>query len=171
MHYAGIQSFDVNNGEGVGCSLFVQGCHFHCKNCFNKETWDFNGGGEWTEEVENHFLDLVNRPYIKRVSFLGGEPLAEENIETVSEIMKKIPLDRKVWVFTGYKFEDLMKREDAKYVLQKADVIVDGRFEEKKKDVTLAFRGSTNQRLIDVKETMKEGKIKLWNSKSQSSLA
>ena len=83
MRYAQIRSMDISNGEGIGVSLFVQGCHFHCKNCFNSETWDFAGGKAWTDSTEEKFLQLINRPYIKRVSILGGEPLADENVETI----------------------------------------------------------------------------------------
>ena len=90
MRYAQIRSIDISNGEGVGVSLFVQGCPFHCKNCFNSETWDFNGGKEWTEETKNKFLELIDRPYIKRVSILGGEPLAEQNLDGVLDLIQTI---------------------------------------------------------------------------------
>ena len=90
MRYAQIRSMDISNGEGVGIALFVQGCHFHCKNCFNQDTWDFNGGKEWTKETKNEFLELIEKPYIKRVSFLGGECLADENLEGVYDLIKNI---------------------------------------------------------------------------------
>lgn len=90
MNYASIRKMDISNGEGVGVALFVQGCHFHCYNCFNFETWDFNGGKRWTDEVKNKFLDLINKPYIKRVSILGGEPLANENVESILNLVKEI---------------------------------------------------------------------------------
>ena len=98
MRIADIQEFDVNNGEGVGCSLFVQGCHFHCKNCFNQSTWDFNGGNKWTESTKKKFLKFVKKPYITRVSILGGEPLADENIQDVYDLIKQIPSDKKIWL-------------------------------------------------------------------------
>ena len=98
MRYASIRTMDVSDGEGVGCSLFVQGCHFHCKNCFNQSTWDFDGGKEWSKATKEKFLELVKRPYITRVSILGGEPLADENIEDVSELISQIPLNKKVWL-------------------------------------------------------------------------
>ena len=88
MRYAQIRSMDISNGEGVGIALFVQGCHFHCKNCFNQDTWDFNGGKEWTKKTKNEFLELIEKPYIKRVSFLGGECLADENLEGVYDLIK-----------------------------------------------------------------------------------
>lgn len=151
MRYADIVDFDVNNGEGVGCSLFVQGCHFHCKNCFNQSTWDFNGGKEWTKATKEKFLELVNRPYITRVSILGGEPLADENIEDVSDLISQIPLNKKVWLYTGYVYENMdLKRW---LVSHSVDVLVDGQYVDELKDMNLPFRGSSNQRLIDVKKT------------------
>ena len=90
MRYAQIRSMDISNGEGVGVSLFVQGCDRHCFNCFNSETWDFNGGKEWTEETKNKFMELIDRPYIKRISILGGEPLAEQNLDDVLSLVKEI---------------------------------------------------------------------------------
>ena len=90
IHYASIRNLDISNGEGVGVALFVQGCHFHCYNCFNIDTWDFNGGKEWTPEVKEKFLELIDRPYIKRVSILGGEPLADENLDDVLDLVTEI---------------------------------------------------------------------------------
>ena len=90
IHYASIRNLDISNGEGVGVALFVQGCNFHCYNCFNTETWDFNGGKEWTTEVKEKFLELIDRPYIKRVSILGGEPLADENLDDVLDLVTEI---------------------------------------------------------------------------------
>ena len=90
MRYASIRELDISNGEGVGVALFVQGCHFHCYNCFNTEAWDFNGGKEWTTEVKEKFLELIDRPYIKRVSILGGEPLADENLDDVLDLVTEI---------------------------------------------------------------------------------
>ena len=90
IHYASIRNLDISNGEGIGVALFVQGCHFHCYNCFNTETWDFNGGKEWTQEVKEKFLELIDRPYIKRVSILGGEPLADENLDDVLDLVTEI---------------------------------------------------------------------------------
>ena len=90
MRYAQIRSMDISNGEGVGIALFVQGCHFHCKNCFNQDTWDFNGGKEWTRKTKNEFLELIEKPYIKRISFLGGECLADENLEEVYDLIKNV---------------------------------------------------------------------------------
>lgn len=105
IRYASIRSMDISNGEGVGIALFVQGCHFHCENCFNPETWDFSGGKEWTQEVRDQFITLANRPYIKRISILGGEPLAEENLDEVLDLVNRIRLSspkKSIWLYTGY---------------------------------------------------------------------
>lgn len=166
MRYASIRSMDISNGEGVGVSLFVQGCHFHCKNCFNQDTWDFSDGKEWSREIENEFMKLVNRPYIKRVSLLGGEPLADENVLDIMRLINRIKTecpDKKIWCYTGYTWEQIfpivnpylnltqaeMTRQN---VVKNCDILVDGRFVEEEKDLSLEFRGSKNQRIIDVKE-------------------
>ena len=166
MRYASIRSMDISNGEGVGVSLFVQGCLFHCKNCFNQDTWDFSGGKEWNREIEDEFMKLVNRPYIKRVSLLGGEPLADENVLDIMRLINRIKTecpDKKIWCYTGYTWEQIfpivnpylnltqaeMTRQNA---VKNCDILVDGRFVEEKKDLSLEFRGSKNQRIIDVKE-------------------
>lgn len=144
-----MRKMDISNGTFVGASLFVQGCRFHCKNCFNQETWDFNGGKEWTQETKNTFLNLINKPYIKRISILGGEPLAEENVDGIVDLMKTIknmfPY-KKIWIYTGYTMEAIENRNLYK-VLEYADVIVDGPYIDNLRDITLKFRGSSNQRI------------------------
>lgn len=176
MRYAQIRSMDISNGEGVGVSLFVQGCPFHCKNCFNSETWDFNGGKEWTEETKNKFMELINRPYIKRVSFLGGECLAEQNLDEVLSLIKEIRIffpDKTIWLYTGYKIEDIfypyiinqpMTCEQRKRVgvIRYVDVLVDGEYIDEQKDLTLKFRGSKNQHVIDVQQSLAQNKIVLY---------
>ena len=185
MRYSQIRSMDVSNGEGIGVALFVQGCPHHCKNCFNPETWDFNSGKEWTEETEEKFLKLIDRPYIKRVSILGGEPLASQNLDGVLNLVNQIRLlfpEKTIWLYTGYRLniyeqyncdhliietlpcgntEDDFKREK---IIRKCNVIVDGRFEDDKKDLSLQFRGSSNQRLIDAQQSLTKGEIVLWQN-------
>lgn len=172
MRYSLIREMDVSNGEGIGVSLFVQGCHFHCQGCFNQETWDFDGGKEWTEEVEKQFLELIEKPFIKRVSFLGGEPLAEENVETVLHLIKKIKTnlpDKKIWLFSGYTWESILTIRNGKSLerilaLSLSDVFVDGQFQLSNQDINhkkVKWAGSTNQRVIDVKETLNSGGIKI----------
>lgn len=152
MRYAQIREMDVSNGEGVGVSLFVQGCPIHCKNCFNKETWDFDGGNEWTKDIEDKFLNLVNRDYIQRVSILGGEPLANKNVETVQHILSLIPKDKQKWLYTGYQFETLSSKQLV--AVSFADYLVDGNYVDELRDMRLQFRGSSNQRIIDIRKTM-----------------
>lgn len=165
---------DISNGENIGVSLFVQGCRFQCKNCFNKETWDFDGGKEWTEEIEKKFFELVDRPYIKRVSILGGEPLVDENVldvfRLILKLKEKFP-NKSIWLYTGYKFEGILNNPlrdlnttTRRRVIEMCNVLVDGRYIDELRDLTLKFRGSSNQRLIDMKKTLKENKIVLYNN-------
>lgn len=159
MRYAQIRKIDISNGEGVGVSLFVQGCPIHCPNCFNKETWDFDGGKEWTDEIDSFFFSLIQKDYIQRVTILGGEPLSPPNVSKVKEILSKIPSTKKKWLYTGYSFEGLNEQqlEAVKY----ADYLVDGAYIDKLRDMKLEFRGSSNQRIIDVKKTLKKNKVVL----------
>lgn len=161
MRYALIREMDISNGRGVGVSLFVQGCHFHCKGCFNPETWDFDGGKEWTNEIEDQFITLAKRPYIKRISILGGEPLANENVCSVlcllERITRELP-DKEIWLYTGYTLWEIKQGAskdvygDLRYqAAHKVDYLVDGRFEIDKQDTMnkeIVFAGSTNQRII-----------------------
>lgn len=142
MRYASIRDMDISNGNGIGVTLFTQGCHFHCKNCFNKSTWDFDGGKEFTRETCNKFMKLVNRPFIKRVSILGGEPLAKENVDDVCNILKQIK-NKTIWVYTGYTFETVKNYDIMKYI----DYLVDGQYVDELRDLTLEFRGSSNQNI------------------------
>lgn len=161
IRYAQIRSLDLSNGEGVGVALFVQGCHFHCNNCFNPETWDFDGGKEWTEEVKNKFFELANRPYIKRISILGGEPLAKENLDDVLDLVNETRLlfpQKSIWLYSGYTFDEIfinnepnLKRQS---IIKQCNVFVDGKYIESLRDINLSFRGSSNQRVIDVKKTI-----------------
>ena len=157
MNFASIRNFDVSNGIGIGIALYVQGCHFHCKNCFNQVTWDFNGGKEWTPDIENKFIELANNKYVDRVSILGGEPLTPENYDTVLSLCKK--LSKKIWVYTGYTYETLCDKEILRYI----DVLVDGKYVDELRDLNLAFRGSSNQRIIDVKASLDSNKVVLLN--------
>lgn len=203
MRYAQIRSLDISNGENVGVALFVQGCHFHCKNCFNSETWDFNGGKDWTPEIKEKFLELIDRPYIKRISLLGGEPLADENLEgvlnLVTEINKRfnniqdivyrkqnnhnmlientdktrlLSASKTIWIYSGYRFEDIFN--DSVYltkdcagwkrreIVKQCTVMVDGRYVDAQRDINLKWAGSTNQRVINIKETFEKGEVIIY---------
>ena len=157
MRYASIRDLDISNGNDIGVALFTQGCHFHCKNCFNKSTWDFDGGKEFTKETCDKFMKLVNRPFIKRVSILGGEPLAKENVDDVCNILKQIK-NKTIWVYTGYTFETVKNYDIMKYI----DYLVDGQYVDELRDLRLKFRGSSNQRIIDVQKSLKENKVILY---------
>ena len=163
MRYSQIRSLDISNGEGVGIALFVQGCHFHCDGCFNKETWDFNGGKEWTEKEKDLILSLLKRPYINRISILGGEPLADENLhdvyDLILEIRKVFGFTKKIWIYTGYSYCDiphsiiLNKKRDEwnndeyrSHIIFNCDVLIDGKYEKDKK-VNGKWYGSYNQHL------------------------
>lgn len=160
MRYASIRDLDISNGNGIGVALFTQGCHFHCKNCFNKSTWDFDGGKEFTKETCDKFMKLVNRPFIKRVSILGGEPLAKENVDDVCSVLKQIK-DKQIWVYTGYTFETVKNYDIMKYI----DYLVDGQYIDELRDLKLKFRGSSNQRIVDVQKSLKESKVVLYEVK------
>jgi anaerobic ribonucleoside-triphosphate reductase activating protein len=184
MRYASIRNLDISNGEGVGVSFFVQGCPFHCKNCFNSETWDFNGGKEWTEETKNKFMELINRPYIKRVSFLGGECLADQNLDEILKLVKQIRISypkKTIWLYTGFCWNDIMcsfaglqadcvvldKKdieawEKRRKIISNIDVLVDGEYIDEQKDLTLKWMGSKNQHVIDVKQSLAQNKMVLY---------
>lgn len=177
IRYAQIRECDVSNGEGVGVALFVQGCNFHCYNCFNKDTWDFNGGKEWTPEVEDKFIELASRPYIKRISILGGEPLADQSLDGVLNLVDKIRLlmpNKTIWLYSGYEFDYLFgdtrlwnmleeeQNRKRQQIISQCDVMVDGRYIDSKRDITLKWRGSSNQRVINVKESLKQNKTVLY---------
>ncbi|MCI8988895.1 MAG: anaerobic ribonucleoside-triphosphate reductase activating protein [Clostridia bacterium] len=176
MNYANIKWYDVANGPGVRVSLFVSGCRNHCKNCFNPETWDFDYGQPFTEEVEDKILKAMEPDYIKGFTLLGGDPFEPENCAALVPFMKrmrKLYPEKSVWCFTGYDYErDLLtgKKGDAETVLKllrTLDVLVDGRFVEELKDLNLRFRGSSNQRIISVKESLKKDKIVLWDGEAE----
>ena len=167
MNYADIKRIDVANGEGVRVSVFVSGCNHHCKGCFNECAWDFNYGNKFTEKQEEEVLKDLDHDYISGLSLLGGEPLEPANQEGLLPLVKKAKEkfpDKKIWCYTGFDFEkDVVGKmakqsETTKELLKYIDVVVDGKFEEDKKDLKLKFRGSSNQRILDVQESLKENK-------------
>lgn len=168
MNYAQIRKMDISNGEGIGVSLFVSGCPFHCKNCFNSIAWDYNYGKSFTDETMNTIIGLLNHDYIKRFSILGGEPLADNNSETVYHILstvRKTYPDKQIWVYSGYTFDEIMNGDENTTNLYKikalnnADVLVDGRYVDELKDLNLHFRGSSNQRLIDLNKSTSDNVV------------
>ena len=176
MNYATIKRYDVSNGPGVRVSLYVSGCRNCCKNCFNPETWDFNYGQPFNKEVEDGIIKSMEPEYIKGFTLLGGDPFEPENAEVLAPFMerlrKRFP-EKSFWCFTGYDLEKELlsgKKGDKNIILRILnclDVLVDGRFVEDLKDLSLRFRGSSNQRIIQVKPTLQEGKIVLWDEVSE----
>ena len=162
MRYAKIRKMDISNGPGIRASVFVQGCTFNCKNCFNPETHDFAGGKEFTDEKLQEVLALCDKDEIVGLSILGGEPMHPKNIEGTTKIAKafkeKFP-NKNLWVWTGFLFDkDLKNKEVLKYI----DVLVDGQYVDELHNPSLKWRGSSNQRVIDVQKSLKENKIVLY---------
>ena len=151
MNYAEIKKVDIANGPGVRVSLFVSGCRNHCKGCFNPETWDFDYGRPFTRETEDEIIEALRPSWIQGLSILGGEPTEEENAAVLIPFLKRMRAalpDKDIWLYSGYTYETLRDKE----ILTLADVLVDGPFLLELKDAGLAFRGSRNQRIIDLKE-------------------
>ncbi len=170
MNYASIKPVDIANGEGVRVSLFVSGCRHHCKNCFNAEAWDFGYGLPFTDEVVEQLMAYLAPDYISGLTLLGGEPFEPENqkplLDFVKSVKQRFP-DKNIWCYTGFDLEkELLSpsratTEYTKPLLECIDVLVDGRFVEELKDITLRFKGSSNQRIINLPATLKLGKIVL----------
>lgn len=171
MNYGEIKNCDIANGIGVRVSLFVSGCRNHCKDCFNPMTWAFDYGKEFTNYTKEALIDSLKKDYIEGLTILGGEPFEPENqeqvLELIKEVRKEVP-NKTIWVYSGFTYEELMGVEQsraslpsAKEILNLVDILVDGKFVEELKDIRLKFRGSSNQRIIDMKETNKQGKIVL----------
>lgn len=155
MRYAGIIPIDLINGKGIRVSLFTQGCNIQCYNCFNQELWDINGGKLYTKETENLIISLLGKPYIKGLSILGGEPLMVQNLNSLyllcKRIKKELP-DKDIWLYTGRAYQEIIsctEKHGKDYLLYGLiDVLVDGKYYDSEKDLTLPFRGSKNQRII-----------------------
>lgn len=163
MNYAALKKFDIANGPGVRVSLFVSGCRHHCKNCFNREAWDFDFGKPFTKQTEEEILAELNKDYIKGLSLLGGEPFEPENRAELTQLLKRVREkypEKTVWCYTGFEFEKLTD-PTAKAMLSLIDVLVDGKFVEELKSPDLIFRGSSNQRIIDVKKSLEAGEV-IW---------
>ena len=163
MKYTQIRDMDISNGEGIGIALFTQGCPYHCKNCFNAETWDFESGKDWNQETENLIIELMKPDYIKRLTILGGEPLIERNIEPLTSLLIRVKEnypDKKVWLYTGGNFEFENIRCDN--LIEHTDIVIDGQFKKELRDITLKWRGSSNQRIIDVQKSLKKKETILY---------
>lgn len=160
MYYSLIRNCDASNGTGVRVSLFVSGCRHYCKNCFNKETWDFHFGQEFTQDTINQIIDLLKPDYISGLTLLGGDPMEPENQHSLLPLVTKVKLtypSKNIWCYTGYTYETDILHNEACEILKYIDVLVDGEFKEELKNPLLKFRGSSNQRLIDVKKSLENG--------------
>ena len=168
MKYADIKKYDISNGVGIRVSLFVSGCNHHCKGCFNPEAWDFNYGKDFTDDTIDEIIEALKPNYINGLSLLGGEPLDIKNQDGILKLLKKLKKvypEKSIWCYSGYQYEYLLEQSKTNQVTNEIisclDILVDGKFEIEKKDITLLFRGSSNQRIIDVKKSLEENKIVL----------
>lgn len=162
MNYAQIRSMDISNGRGIGVSLYTSGCRFHCKNCFNYELWDLNYGKKFDDAAKELLFNSLEEPFVKRFTILGGEPMIEENRNKVYDLLKEIKQrfpDKIIWLYSGYKYEELLSIFPQ--IFEVIDILVDGQFIDALKDFKLHFRGSSNQRIIDIKKTREQNKIVL----------
>ena len=166
MRYSSIVIEDIANGDGVGVSLYTQGCPHHCPGCFNPETWDFDGGRELDEPIIETILYYLGKPYINHFSILGGEPLISKNLFPLSCLINKVRdcmPHLKIWLWSGYTIEELLERAKTehylRFILEHIDFLVDGRFIQEQQDLTLKWRGSANQRIISCAESMKQNQL------------
>lgn len=171
MNYAAIKKRDIANGIGVRVSLFVSGCTHHCKNCFNKETWDFDYGEKFTEQTKSEILQMLKPDFVNGLSLLGGEPFEAQNQHELTKLLRAVKAEypqKDVWCYTGYLFDKHLLSESrarTQYtdeMLSYIDILVDGPYIEEQKDISLQFRGSKNQRIIDVKQSLAMDSIILW---------
>ena len=191
MRYAQIRELDISNGEGVGVALFVQGCRFACKNCFNPDTWDFNGGKAWTQDTENKLIELANKPYIKRLSILGGEPLANENLDGVLHLVDRFRLsfpNKSIWIYSGFTWntiwDDTLKKmvengigglslseecentlrlvEKRRNIISLCDVMIDGKYIDSQRNPSKKWAGSDNQKVINIQQSIQKGEVILY---------
>lgn len=165
MNYIKISKCDTANGTGIGVVLWVSGCNRHCHGCHNPQTWDFNAGQPFTEDTMQELLEALNKPYISRLTLSGGHPLEPKNLEVVYKIIKTVKENfpnKSIWLYTGYIFEYALPNNDVYNIVSLCDVVVDGRYNEHEKDISLAWRGSSNQRVIDVQKSLKQNEVILY---------
>ncbi|MGN0501467.1 MAG: anaerobic ribonucleoside-triphosphate reductase activating protein [Ruminococcus sp.] len=177
MNYGEIKNYDIANGEGVRVSLFVSGCTHHCKNCFNPETWSFEYGKPFTKETEDYIIECLSPDYIDGLSLLGGEPFEPQNQQVLLPFLRRVKSelpDKTIWCYSGYLFDkELLSESRARCeftdeMLSLIDVLVDGEFVQDLYDISLAFRGSSNQRIIDVQKSLETGEVKLHKLMSRN---
>ena len=165
MNYIKVTKNDIANGIGIGCVLWVSGCNIHCKNCHNQSTWDFNAGQLFTEDTMQEILLTLTKPYISRFTISGGHPLDSLNAPEVLKIVKRVKMvfpNKDIWIYSGYEWENIIKDETLREIMKYTDVLVDGPYIDELRDVSLAFRGSSNQRIICAKQSLEQNKLILW---------
>lgn len=165
MNYEKIDKCSVSNGTGIRTVLWVSGCDVHCRNCHNPQTWDFNSGIPFTEDTMQEILYDLSKPYIKGLTLSGGHPLDPRNAPKVLEIVKRVKMvfpNKDIWIYSGYVWENIIKDETLREILKYSDVLVDGAYVDELRDISLPFKGSSNQRIIDVQKSLAENKVVLW---------
>ncbi|MDU6031355.1 anaerobic ribonucleoside-triphosphate reductase activating protein [Peptoniphilus sp.] len=163
MNFAQIRKYDVANGPGIRTTIFVTGCTHKCPNCFNEEYQDFNFGNPWTRKETDEVIEDLKLDEVKGLTVLGGEPFQNEVdlLQVLRDIKKEV--QKGIWIFSGYTYEEILKDKDKKKLLEECDVLVDGRFVEALKDLSLRFRGSSNQRIIDIKKSLEANEVVLFD--------
>ena len=163
MNFAQIRKYDVANGPGIRTTIFVTGCTHKCHNCFNEDYQDFDFGDPWTQRETDEVIEDLKLDEVKGLTILGGEPFQNEVdlLQVLRDIKKEVQKD--IWIFSGYTYEEILKDQDKKKLLEECDVLVDGRFVEALKDLSLRFRGSSNQRIIDVQKSLESNEVVLFN--------
>ena len=161
MNYAEIRKLDVTNGPGVRTTLFVSGCTNNCEGCFNKDLQNFTYGNRWSTEIACSFIEYVNNPNVKGINILGGEPMEQTKDRDLVNLLDRIKKEtgKNIWIWSGFRYEDILKDELKKEILSYADVLIDGKFELTNRNISLKYRGSSNQRVIDVKRSMEKNEI------------
>ena len=165
MNYEKIDKCSVSNGSGVRTVLWVSGCNMGCFNCYNPQTWDFDSGIPFTEETMQEILYDLSKPYIKGCTLSGGHPLDPHNAPKVLEIVKRVKMvfpNKDIWIYSGYEWKNIIKDDTLKEILKYTDVLVDGAYVDELRDISLPFRGSSNQKIIDVQKSLVENKVVLW---------
>ena len=164
MKYAKIRKLDVTNGPGIRTTLFVSGCTHNCEGCFNKEQQDFTYGNDFTKEIEDEFIEYSKSKQVKAVNILGGEPMQQLMDDTLLKLLKRIKLEvnKPIWLWSGYTFEEIVNNPKRAEILREVDVLIDGKFEADKRDLMLKYRGSSNQRVIDVKKSIEAKEVRLY---------
>ena len=163
MNYGQIRKYDVANGEGIRTSIFVTGCNHHCKGCFNEEYQDFDFGDQWTDKETREVIEDLKLPEVSGLTLIGGEPM--EHPKELKEIVEKIKseVDKTIWIYSGFTYEKILEDEEKLALLKECDILVDGLFIEKELDLSLRFRGSRNQRVIDIQKSLANGEVTIWD--------